>query len=386
MKARAVFTVVTKSHLASARVLAQSLARHNPGLPLYALLADEPEGVFDPEAELFRVIRLDELGEAATVRRMAFYYSAFEFCNALKAALHNYVLKRTELDEWLYLDSDILVCGDLQPMFAELARSSILLHPHLSRPHEPRNAEPQETTLLSHGIYNGGFLGVRRTATATAFVAWFLDRLERFGFRDGGMFVDQLWLNLAPLLFNDVGLCTHPGANVGHWNLYDRQLSKDADGGWKANGEPLLWMHFSGWDIRQPERVSKYAPMYCDWQDDGWAELGRQYQQLLIAHGIEQTQSWPYAFARFEDGTPVTAAMRRHYFRRLQAGQMRGDPFQKSREFRKECEPRFARLRSLMPESLKVTLRPMINRLRTGARERSAAEAPDGQIAKMTIE
>ena len=65
---------------------------------------------------------------------MSFYYSPFELSCALRGMLHEYVLHRTAASAWLFLDSDILVCASLKPIFDQLAGTSILLNPHVTTP------------------------------------------------------------------------------------------------------------------------------------------------------------------------------------------------------------------------------------------------------------
>lgn len=57
----AVGTIVAKNYLSFARVLANSFLEHHPKIPFFVLLADEVEGCFDPDAEPFALLRLEEM-------------------------------------------------------------------------------------------------------------------------------------------------------------------------------------------------------------------------------------------------------------------------------------------------------------------------------------
>jgi hypothetical protein len=57
----AVCTIVSKNYLPYARVLMGSLAERHPELARFVLLVDEIDGYFDPKAEPFTVVGLDEL-------------------------------------------------------------------------------------------------------------------------------------------------------------------------------------------------------------------------------------------------------------------------------------------------------------------------------------
>ena len=319
MSDKAVCTIVTKSHIAYARALCRGLARHDPGVPLYVLLADEPEGFVDPGGEPFTVLTFADLAERETAENMAFYYTPFELCCALRPHLHQYMLEKTDHSRWCFLDADIFIADSLEPVFEELRHASIFLNPHCTR--ETGNANPLESTLAKLGVYNGGFLGLRRDATAEAFIEWFKRRLEFHCLSvERGFFVDQLWLNLVPHFFEDVTFLSHPGANLAHWNLHERELVKTADGRFLVNGEPLLFIHFSGADLDAPENVSRYAPDLDGKASPAWGELLRRYAASLREEGLEETASFPYSYACYADGREIYPEDRQKFWEDCKAG------------------------------------------------------------------
>jgi hypothetical protein len=244
---------------------------------------------------------------------------------------------------WVFLDCDTFVIGDMSDVFESLAAASLLVNPHNTSPPRPEFAQVVELGGLTHGVFNGGFLGVRRCDPTRQFIDWFRDRMLRFCFFGvQGLFVDQAWLTHVPHYFRDVGIYTHPGANLGHWNLYQRQLAPDSAtaGRYLADGKPLQFVHFSGWNIDDPTAVSdQYAPAYRQLQLLQllvWAELGTRYRAALLENGYEKCRTWPYAFARFEDGSPITPEMRRHFYNQLWSGQVAANapsPFSRPADF-----------------------------------------------------
>jgi hypothetical protein len=266
---------------------------------------------------------------------MAFYYTPFEFCNAVKGYLHRFLVRSTGLDSWIYLDSDILILNKLNPLFESLDRASILLCDHISAITESPIANPVETTVLKFGIYNGGVLGLRRSDVGKQFVEWFCDRVSRFGFADGRFFVDQLWLNLVPSLFGGYTVCRHPGANLGFWNLHERKLTGTAPQAILSDGEPLLFVHFAGWAIDKPREVTKYNSMYAGSAPALWSELGSAYRELLLANGYRETSAWPYAYNFFDNGEELTLDMRRLFYSRIERHEhIDGSPFSQWEGFR----------------------------------------------------
>lgn len=338
MSELAVCTIITKSYLPYARTLASSLAKHNPDVNLYVLLADNIDNYFDPSLEPFKFIYLEDLSEPNIVEQMCFYYTPFELCCGLRGLLHEYMFKKTDAQKWLFLDSDIMVFNSLTVIFNQLENSSILLTPHITIPTTDNNyAEPNcEITYLKSGLYNAGFLGLSRTDTSRKFISWFKDRLKSFSFHDyaskdyisRGLFVDQLWLNLVPLYFKEVKLCLEPGANLGHWNIFDRLFDKDSLGNITVDEKPLLFIHFSGWDIKNIDKVSKYTSILNEEKTpSSWLEISKPYKDGLLAHGYEEFTSHPYAFNFFQNGELITLEMRHQYYNLIKNEQIDSSPF-----------------------------------------------------------
>ena len=55
---------------------------------------------------------------------------------------------------------------------------------------------------------------------------WWKERTYNMGYQrlEKGLFVDQLWMNLVPVLFESCNVLNHPGYNMGPWNLHERKL------------------------------------------------------------------------------------------------------------------------------------------------------------------
>jgi hypothetical protein len=334
MTKRVITTVATRSHLAFARALAISRAQSNPGVPVYVLLADGKPGEDSDASEPFELIFPSQLPDQAAIRRMSFYYTPFEFCNGLRGHLGLYVLREIGADEWVYLDSDIMVLGSLQPIWDQLAQSPILVTPHLSTPVPESSVFPTELQISMHGVFNSGFLALRKCEETEAFYRWFSDRLSRFCFvGEWGNFVDQTWLTLAPCLFPSTQMCRHSGVNIGHWNLHERHLSQAPDGSFTSNGEKIVCVHFSGWDFMKPTEVSKYAPAYLRPAPAGWQALGLKYRDLLVSARYDPARVAPYGYANFNDGRPITNRMRRGYRDEYRRGDGADDPFTQSSHF-----------------------------------------------------
>lgn len=325
---RAFVTVITRSYLPYARVLARSLRQFHDE-PLYVVCVDEPEGYFDPEKESFSVLTARDLVPAED-RHILFYYSAFEACTALRAYAHRYLLANTAHDSWVYLDSDILVTSPLDSAFEGIdAPCTGLVSPHCIEPVSANQLASYEALLLKFGVFNGGFLALRRSPDTHQFVEWFVERLRTlcfFLYRD--VFVDQLWLNFIPLQFPTFAIWRNPGANVAYWNLHERVIAED-NGMLRANDEPLLFLHFSRWQQNAPEAWTRGRNPARGTSPDLLRKLGQQYRDYLDAAEYSIASSWPYGYSTFANGRHITSGMRRAYYERLVAGTAEeGNPFE----------------------------------------------------------
>jgi hypothetical protein len=316
MQAVKTFTIVTKSYLAYAKALAVKVNQFHPGAS-FTIFVIDPDGMGDAINGTSAEIRsAADLFEDDTFRLMTGYYTADELCNACKPWAHAALLREESVKATLYLDSDVYLTGPLLPLLEDLGDKAILLTPHVIKPLADGVSEGLERAFLNGGIFNGGCLGLNQSVEADAFLEWWKHRLRFQCLRFvPGLCVDQSWLNFVPALFptERVAVCRRPGVNVGHWNMHERELTFDEREGFKADGDPVTFVHFSGWDWRNPDIPSKYALLEAGRGRVGWVRVGREYRDLLVAQGIEESSRWPYSFARACDGSLIDLPMRRKY-------------------------------------------------------------------------
>jgi hypothetical protein len=311
----AVGTVFAKNYLALARVLAESFSRYHAEVDFFGALADSPDGWFDPAAESFPVIALEDL-PVPEPRQMAFRYSRLQISVAAKAYLLQYLLDRG-FDAALFLDVDIEVTGDVSDLLDRTTRSAITIVPHLLAPLEGADRAARELNILQSGVFNGGVIGVRESATARRFLAWWQDRLYldcRHSLQEG-LHYDQRWLDLVPSYFDDVGILRDPAYNVAHWNLPERAST------------PCRLFHFSGYEPDRPHLVTRYSDRL------GMTGIGEQathfirYQQALEDAGWRESRAWPYAYDRWDNGVRIPGVARRLYGDLGSQVDRFGDPF-----------------------------------------------------------
>ncbi|HEV7766870.1 MAG TPA: glycosyltransferase [Thermoanaerobaculia bacterium] len=312
-QATRVFTIIARNYLARARVLAASLARHNPGTRLHVIVLDDPDRTIAPEPS-FAILRADELpfDPPSDFYTMAAIYDVTELATAIKPWAFGHFFDRGAAVA-IYLDPDIEIFDSLGPLEALTREHTILLTPHITEPLPVDAKRPDERDLLMSGIYNLGFLGLSAEATQT-FLPWWRERLRRDCLNDPsqGLFVDQKWIDLAPALFAP-GILKDPGYNVAYWNLPHRILTRDGDR-ILVNGQPLRFFHYSGFSPRAPYLLSKHqreSPRIRLSDTPLLAEVCERYAAAVEEAGFAECSALPYGFTATAGGLPLDARARK---------------------------------------------------------------------------
>ena len=320
-------TIVSKNYLSYAHVLVDTFHQHHPTGRAFVLLVDRLDGQPPPRTERFELIELAALG-IPDLARMCFQYSVLELNTAVKPHFMRHLLTHRGVSRLFYLDPDILVCRNLNELAALLDAHSILLVPHLTATTDRDGKYPDERDILKAGAYNLGFLGVRRDPTVLAFLEWWGHHLyeECIVDPDGGLFVDQRWIDLVPGVFGGAHVVRDPGYNVAYWNLTHRRC-ETIGGEIFFNGRPLHFFHFSGVDVDRLDRVSRHQNRYTLDDLPHLRPLFEAYRDRLLAAGYRETSQWPYAFGQFDNGVPIPDAARRAYWNLRDENRRFGDPF-----------------------------------------------------------
>ena len=300
----ALATIVSKSYLSFARVLAESIRRMHPDLPFFVLLADEPEACFDPAEEPFEMIRLDEL-RIPELARFRFHYTQQPLTYASTPFLLAHLIARG-CERVIFVKQESLVLGDLGDVFDLLRTTSIVLTPHLVAPLAGADRIARELNILQSGTFNVGLLGVAATQVTARFLEWWQDRVYthcRHAIGEG-MHYEQRWLDLVPGQFGDVLVLRDPAYNVGHWNLPDRVITIVDDVVLVA-GKRCRLFRFSGYDPERPSAITRYSSRLSLDTAGAARQVFERFHLALERHGYWETKQWPYAYGHFDNGVPV---------------------------------------------------------------------------------
>lgn len=320
-------TVVSRSHLARAAALADSLAAHHPGLRLQALVTDGDRSAVPPIPGALLVRRPRDLAlDRTEYHRMAAIYTPFELACALKPHIMR-TLHAEGADAVLYLDGDMLVLGPVDDVFAAAAEHGLALTPHLRSPADATPATLRlEDSVLGAGWINGGLVATGRGGGD--FLDWWSARLARGcrTIRPGGT-VDQAPLALAPGLFDHV-LLRDPGINTAWWTLAGERREPDPEV-LTVGDRPVRVLHLSGYDPAAPHRFSAYDDAVAAASLAGNPPLRAhcdRYAAAIAAAGDADLRRLPYGFGHLSSGTRFDARMRALFDEALAAHEGAGAP------------------------------------------------------------
>jgi hypothetical protein len=318
-------TSINLNYLPKARTLAQSVKRFYPESKFYLCMVEKNEIDISNLPEFDKVIYPFDFWPSDH-ERILYKYEVVEACTAVKGELFCYMLDTyKEENIFIYLDPDIQVFSPMDELLTALNQAEIVLTPHLTEPEEERCAIlDNEVSVARHGVFNLGFLAIKRGPNAQQFLRWWGDRLKEFSFADyfNGLFTDQKWVDQAPAFF-DVFIFKNPGYNVAPWNIAKRNIT-EIDGSYCVNSTfPLRFFHFSGLDSgANLKMLSRYAD-----QTSSIFRIRTNYLNALAQNGEKQNHSGSWSYDIFNTNFKFIKKARRLYQRNYPIDQ----PYQNSK-------------------------------------------------------
>ena len=290
------FTICSANYLAQAIALGDSLLQHNPSYTFVIGLVDEINENKDlPVPITYPLIPIKDI-EIPNFNGFCAQYNITELNTAVKPFYFSYLFDKNEaVQSIVYLDPDIFVYHSFELLEKHIASNQIILTPHITKPIND-DKYPTETDFLNAGIYNLGFIALRRGNESLAFIDWWKERLTHLCKIDfeKGLFVDQLWLNFATLFYKEVFVLSNPGYNMAYWNLQERSLSKNEGGVYMVNSDyPLVFYHFSGYDLHKQYAISKYQNRFDFSDRKDIMPLFNNYHQDVMSRGFDAFAAIP---------------------------------------------------------------------------------------------
>jgi hypothetical protein len=300
------FTLCSNNYLAQAKILGDSLQKFNPGCRLIIGLTDELNPGID--YSFFKDFTLVPVAEIGIVNFDSLWkkYNIIEFNTCVKASFFKYLFKIYPDEQcFFYFDPDIAVFHSLAILEQELEQSNILITPHIHTPIPLDGKRPTENLFLNFGIYNLGFIGVKRSDVTRNFLDWWEERTLTTGFDKPchGIFVDQLWINQVPIFYDKVKILGSYGFNVAPWNLHERTIENYNNNSATMNdGSPLYFFHFSTFKFSEPHKISN-SPTYNRYSfvsHPSLKPLYDNYCKQLLANRVETLSIIKCAYIEYQ--------------------------------------------------------------------------------------
>ena len=289
----AAFTICSANYLPQAIVLAMSVKTHAPDWSFTIGLVDDIESTTQFQIPSYvNIIEVNKIG-LSNLHVMTCSYNIIELCTAVKPSYFKEIFRRhAEVKQVHYLDPDTVLFTSPAELEDALQNSDITLTPHHLTPLPLDGNFPAENLALNHGVYNLGYLGVKRTPNSMKMIDWWEALMAEHCRIDlaHGWFVDQLPMNYVPIYFTNVTILTHPGVNVAYWNLHERRVKSNAQVGFRNETWPLVLFHFSGFSPLDPRRITRAEVRLDQRVNPGLGSLLNIYAQNLLENGWERAR------------------------------------------------------------------------------------------------
>jgi hypothetical protein len=250
-------TIITPSFVPFANTIYASLKQYHVHVHFNILLVttntaeiEQAKNALHKEISFFTPTTLcaDGMGKKIFDKYFNAYIDRFRW--SMKSVFISFLLEKKEYNKVIFFDPDIFVTNNCNFLFDELDRKDVILTPHW-RPMRPFNQEVYGQQhinfeyLFTNGLYNAGFIGVQKKGIPL--MNWWAEacyyRCEINPAK--GFYDDQAYLNLFPLLSENVGIVYHRGCNVADWNISENKISLHGDEIIVNEKHPVIFVHFT---------------------------------------------------------------------------------------------------------------------------------------------
>ena len=289
------FTICSNNYLAQAKTLGESILQYNPDYTFIIGLVDKTLKSSESSIPFpFEIIEIGSTG-IEDFDGMIKRYNITELNTAVKPYFFSFLFEKfKKIDTLLYFDPDIQIFSTLSGLVTILKTEDIVLTPHITTPLFD-GYTPNETDILKTGLYNLGFIALKRSVNVVKFLTWWKSRLKEHCIVDfeRGLFVDQIWINFVPIFFDRVFILKHPGYNMAYWNLHERSLSISNNQFTVNEAYPLVFFHFSGYNPEKEYVISKYQNRFNFSNRNDIYKLFRDYTVLILKNEHKKYQQIP---------------------------------------------------------------------------------------------
>lgn len=270
-------TIITSNYLPYAITLHNSLKRIKGHETLHILIADTQNPKVSKEDHPgIHLIYCNELYTKPFADRIFEKYQnqKEDYLRwALKPVLLRYLLDKG-FEKVIYTDCDICFFSNYDFLFDSLNNHGVLLSPSRTTS-DPFLHEDEFLSGYKYGQFNGGFIGV--TNRGIQMLDWWANcciyKME-INF-EAGLFVDQKYLDAAPVLFSNVGIVEHRGCNIAFWNQHECKRIRKGNQTFINGTYPIVFIHFT----------NKYIPELLEGNDSDIYPYYLEYQNIFSKTG-----------------------------------------------------------------------------------------------------
>ena len=285
-----VFTLCSNNYLAHAKTLGDSIIEKNPNVIFIIGLVDKKNPEIDYSLfRAFEIIEYDEI-QCIDFPRMLSSYTIVEFNTAVKPFYIELLWECYGKDSYIYyIDPDIVFYSPIEEMNTHLITNDIIITPHLIKAQIPLNSV--ETNLLKTGIFNLGFIGLKYSENTFEFIKWWQERLKVYCYmsKKETFYVDQIWVNFVPALFDKVFILREPIYNMAWWNLSERILIEQNDEYFvNDSSQKLVFFHFSGYKPGSNKMIGRIdSDDYSFEKRPDLKKIFIEYEQMLQKNSLK---------------------------------------------------------------------------------------------------
>jgi hypothetical protein len=342
--ANVAFTIVAKNYIGLAQILEKSLKSNNPDTAFFIIVADDfSEGFNTEEVPSNILVARNELNiSAQNWTDMSFKYDLTEFCTSIKAAAFSYFIEKTAYEKIIYLDPDIYIYSSLNPIYEMLENHSIVLTPHINIIQDTFKGDRSESGLMSTGVFNLGFCGIKRSLSSKKMISWWHERLVDKCYIDSydSYFTDQKWMDFLPCFFSsdELYIARHLGMNIAPWNFFERKIFLSDEGlkvySREDNDEktnvPVIFVHYSGYNYNEMKKGNVVQNNILNIKEYEDIKLLTAVYSKVIFEEREVFDKYineKYSFGTFENGDGIKGFHRRIYRSLVNKGLVFEKPF-----------------------------------------------------------
>jgi hypothetical protein len=339
-----VFTIVAKNYIGLAQILEKSLKSKNPDTDFFIIVADNfSEGFNTEEIPSNILIARNELNiSSQNWIDMSFKYDLTEFCTSIKPSAFSYFIEKTAYEKIIYLDPDIYIYSSLNPIYEMLENHSIVLTPHINIIQDTFKGDRSESGLMSTGVFNLGFCGIKRSLSSKKMISWWHERLLDKCYIDSydSYFTDQKWIDFLPCFFSsdELYISRHLGMNIAPWNFFERKIFLSDEGLMVCSREdndektnvPVIFVHYSGYNYNEMKKGNVVQNNISNIKEYEDIKLLTAVYSKVIFEDREIFDKYikeKYSFGTFENGDVIKGFHRRIYRSLVNKGLVFGNPF-----------------------------------------------------------